>query len=363
MATIVKRDSGHWKAVIRLPRFGVRLRTKTFRLRADAEAWARQTEDRIQRGVWRDTSEAERTSLRDALTRYEKEVTPRKRSAVSEASMLRIIHEDAGPLLDRGLSRIDGGDLAGLRDKWKRDGVKPSTTRRRMALLSHLFTIARKEWRMSGLLNPVRDVTLPPVRDARSRRISDSELNAIITASGSRELPAFVRLLQESAMRRGELHALRWQHVNLRDATAFLPATKNGTSRTVPLSPGAVAILKKLPRRVDGRVFGIGVNAFTKAFGRAVKRARAHYEAECIEKRSKPDPAFLIDVRMHDERHEATTRLARTFGVLDLRSITGHKDLRMLARYYNPDPKELAKRMRGKGNKLGETSSAANQDA
>lgn len=52
---------------------------------------------------------------------------------------------------------------------------------------------------------------------------------------------------------------------------------------------------------------------------------------------------------MHDERREATARLAKTFGMLDLRSITGHKDLRMLARYYNPDPKELAKRMHSAG--------------
>jgi len=349
MATIVKRDSGHWKAIIRLPRFGVRLRAKTFRLRADAEAWARQTEDQIQRGVWRDTSTAERTTLRSALARYESEVTPSKRSAESEASLLAIIRADAGELLDRGLSRIDGGDLAKLRDKWKRDGVKASTIRRRMALLSHLFTVARKEWKMAGLLNPVRDVTLPPVRDARSRRISDVELGAIIAATESRELPTFARLLEETAMRRGELHALRWENIDLRDATAFLPETKNGNARTVPLSPAAVVLLKKMPRRLDGRVFGITANAFTKAFGRAVKRARERYEAECKEKRTKPSLGFLVDVRLHDERHEATTRLAKTFGTLDLRSITGHKDLRMLARYYNPDPKELAKRMRAAG--------------
>ena len=347
MATIVRRDSGHWKAVIRLPRFGVRLKAKTFRLRADAEAWARKLESEIQRGAWKDNTAAERCTLRDALDRYETEVTPGKLSAYSEASVLRIIRADAGPLLDRSLPRIDGAELASLRDKWKRDGVKPATIRRRMALLSHLFTVARKEWKMSGLHNPARDVTLPPVRDARTRRIDDRELAAIIAATGSRELPDFVRLLQESAMRRGELHSLRWKNVNLRDTTAFLPKTKNGTSRTVPLSPGAVAILKKLPRRIDGRVFGMGVNAFTKAFGRAVRRARARYEAECAEKRVKPDPGFLVDVRLHDERHEATTRLAQTFGMLDLRSITGHKDPRMLARYYNPDPKELAKRMRG----------------
>jgi len=346
MATLVRRDSGHWKAVIRLPRFGVRFKTKTFRLRVDAEAWARKLESEIQRGAWRDTTAAERCSLADALDRYETEVTPHKRSADSEVSLLAIIRADAGTLLDTALPRIDGGDLAKVRDKWKRDGVKPATIKRRMALLSHLFTVARKEWKMKGLHNPVRDVTLPPVRDARSRRIDTKELTAIIAATGSRGLPDFLRLLQETAMRRGELHSLRWQNVNLRDATAFLPATKNGTSRTVPLSPAAVAILKKMPRRIEGRVFGGSVNAMTKAFGRAVRRARELYEAECKAKRAKPDPAFLVDVRLHDERHEATTRLAKTFGVLDLRSITGHKDLRMLARYYNPDPKELAKRMR-----------------
>lgn len=62
---------------------------------------------------------------------------------------------------------------------------------------------------MSGLLNLARDMTLPKVRDARSRRVTDAELDAIIAATGSPELPAFVRLLQETAMYRGELHALR----------------------------------------------------------------------------------------------------------------------------------------------------------
>jgi len=300
-----------YKAIIRRASLGMPLLTKTFTSEDDAAAWARKTESEIERGVWRDTSTAERTTLGTALARYESEVTPGKRSADSETSILRIIRQDAGELLNRGLMRIDGGDLANLRDKWKHDGVKPATIKRRMALLSHLFTVARKEWKMQGLHNPARDVTLPPVRDARSRRISDAELEAIIANTGSRELPAFVRMLEETAMRRGELHDLQWKNIDLRDATAFLPKTKNGTDRTVPLSPAAVALLRKMPRRLDGRVFGITANAFTKAFGRAVRRARKCYEAECKRTQAKPDPAFLVDVRLHDERHEATTRLAR----------------------------------------------------
>jgi integrase len=41
-------------------------------------------------------------------------------------------------------------------------------------------------------------------------------------------------------MRRGELLSLRWEHVDLQARTAFLPDTKNGDSRTVPLSSSAL---------------------------------------------------------------------------------------------------------------------------
>jgi integrase len=52
-----------------------------------------------------------------------------------------------------------------------------------------------------------------------------------------------VQLALETAMRRGELLAMEWKHINLEAQTVFLPMTKNGTSRTVPLSTKAVEIL------------------------------------------------------------------------------------------------------------------------
>jgi integrase len=56
-------------------------------------------------------------------------------------------------------------------------------------------------------------------------------------------------------MRRGELLSLRWSDVDLRRRTAYLPSTKNGEARTVPLSTRAVAVLEALPESLDGRVF------------------------------------------------------------------------------------------------------------
>ncbi len=132
-------------------------------------------------------------------------------------------------------------------------------------------------------------------------------------------------------MRRGELCELRWEHVDLKDpneATAHLPHTKNGFLRDVLLSNRAVDMLHALPRRLDGRVFGLRPDSVTQAFARATARAG------------------IEGVRIHDLRHEATSRLFErgVFDSMEVASITGHKDLRMLKRYYHPRAKDLAKK-------------------
>jgi len=58
-----------------------------------------------------------------------------------------------------------------------------------------------------------------------------------------------------------------------------------------------------------------------------------------------PAQNFLVDLRFHDLRHEATSLLAAIFPMHELAKITGHKDPRMLMRYYHPKAEELAKRL------------------
>lgn len=361
MATIVKlkyktgtgtsRSKAKYKAIVRRASLGVPLVTKTFTTEDDAAAWGRRTESEIERGLWLDTGQATSTRLRDALDRYQKEVTPRKRSAASESSALHIIREDAGALgmLDTTLPRLTGADFARLRDRWKRDGVKPSTIRRRLAVLSHLYTIARKEWRMIGLHNPVGDVALPQIADARSRRTSNEEVAAVCNATESKELEDFLRLALATTMRRGELHALRWENVNLGERTAWLPpdVTKTQKGRKVPLSTAAVSVLKDIGARKSGPVFHYDAHTYTRAWRRAVTRARGQYVADCEERGIEPDPQFLVDAKLHDLRHEGASRYAEKnkFNTLELAAITGHQDLRMLKRYVHPDARELAKRM------------------
>ena len=54
----------------------------------------------------------------------------------------------------------------------------------------------------------------------------------------------------------------------------------------------------------------------------------------------------LKDLHFHDLRHEAASRLAEKLSnILELSSVTGHKDIRMLKRYYHPRAEELAKKL------------------
>jgi integrase len=78
---------------------------------------------------------------------------------------------------------------------------------------------------------------------------------------------------------------------------------------------------------------------------RAVGRARKLYLDECKTAGQRPDGSFLTDLRFHDLRHEATSRLASIFPMHELTKITGHKDPRMLMRYYHPRAENLAKRL------------------
>jgi integrase len=129
-------------------------------------------------------------------------------------------------------------------------------------------------------------------------------------------------------MRRSEILELRWERIDLTHQTAFLPDTKNGTPRTVPLSTAAVKVLRSLPRNISGVVFPVHYFTFEVAFKKAVRRAG------------------LLDFHFHDLRHTAITAMAEKLpNLIELSAVTGHKSLAMLKRYYHPDISDLAKKL------------------
>jgi hypothetical protein len=98
------------------------------------------------------SAEAESTTFTEALDRYEREIASNKRGAVREKSLIRMLRDSS--LAQRSLAAIRRADVAKLRDEWC-ETHSPATVVRRLALISHLFTIARKEWGLESLSNPV----------------------------------------------------------------------------------------------------------------------------------------------------------------------------------------------------------------
>ncbi len=90
--------------------------------------------------------------------------------------------------------------------------------------------------------------------------------------------------------------------------------TKNGTSRTVPLSREAMRIIGLMSNK-EGQVFGLAPDRIAVLFMRLVQNAA------------------IDDLHFHDSRHKAVTRLARKLSVLELARVIGHKNLSQLMTY------------------------------
>ena len=267
-----------------------------------------------------------------------------KSAPVAKYHLARL-REDLGHL---SLAGLTPPALAAWRDA-RLKHVMPATVSRELATLGGALSWARKELALA-FENPIPLIRRPTQGRARDRRLEGDEDQRLIEAlgdhasevKGAKRAGAYrvgsrnpmmlplVRLALETAMRQGELLALRWEHVNLKARTAYLEDTKNGESRTVPLSSRAIAVLKSLlgASKAEGRVFPMTAAAVQLAWKRACRRAG------------------IDGLHFHDLRHEATSRLAeRLPNLVELAAVTGHKDLRMLKRYYHPRATDLAKKL------------------
>lgn len=340
-----------WQAIVK--RKGYPLQSKTWNTRKEAEAWARQIESEMDRGVFVSRVEAERVTLSELIERYREDELPNKRG------------KGIGPALNSLEAKLGKYSLAALSSKLITDyrkkrllSVSADTVRKEINLLSKLIDLAGKEWGLPLPANPCAMVSRPAPGKARERRLQAGE-KAYVLAACEPHVALLARFALETAARLGELLALQWSDVGLQRRVILLRGidgrgTKNDDAvRAVPLSPTAVSVLdelsEKLPRSIDGRVFywWKASDSFSKTWVRAVARARALYVADCEKAGKEPEPAFLIDLRFHDLRHEATSRLFEkgVFDSMEVASITGHKTLQMLKRYTHLRAEDLAKKL------------------
>lgn len=324
MATIEQRPNGTWRTKIR--KKGYPALSASFDTKAEAQRWASEIEGDMSRKRFVDTREADSTSLKDALERYAREVSSQKKGERQEKTRIKVWSESRYGSMS--LAEIRSSDLAEYRDTRLKEGMSTNTIRLSLALISHLYTVAIKDWGIEGLTNPVAKLRMPKGSRERDRRPSSKELEKVIIEAGKihAEMPVIIEFAVETAMRRGELLTLRREHI--KGKHAVLEDTKNGTRRLVPLSMRARALLDSLPARIDGKVFSLATHSVSVYFLRACREAK------------------ITDLHFHDLRHEGTSRLfEKGLSIMEAASITGHKTMSMLKRYTHLCPDSLADKL------------------
>ncbi|KTR98644.1 site-specific integrase [Pantoea dispersa] len=262
-------------------------------------------------------------TLSKALDKYCRVVSVHKRGHLQEFYRINVLKRST--IADKNMDEITSVDIATYRDGRlatvsDRTGrpVSANTVRLEMALLSALYNLARIEWG-TCTHNPVEHVRKPQASSGRTRRLTSLEERRIRRALRARnaELSMIFTLALETAMRQGEILALRWEHVDLNLGIAHLPMTKNGTPRDVPLSYKARQALGACTGALSGPVFSYTSNGFKSAW------------------RSILAGLGIKDLHFHDLRHEAVSRLFElgTLNVMEVAAISGHKSLNMLKRY------------------------------
>lgn len=331
MATIIK-NGNKYRAQVR--KKGI-YKTATFSTRTEANRWAYVIEAQIDAGEYNTTPNILFSELID---KYLKEVTPTKRGQREERfRLLRIARSSLGSVALPELSKEHFRQWQNQRLK----EVQEVSVARERATLSALMTKALEwDYLKENPLKTLEKVKTPP---ARTRRYSENEIDTLVFVSGynpkqppllmQNRVGAAILFAIETAMRAGEITGLKWEHVNFAQRTAFLPKTKNGHPRTVPLTTKAVEILKHLEQLEpdkENSVFQLTSRSLDAIFRKLKRKANLH-EA---------------DLHFHDTRREALTRLAKYLSPMELAKVSGHRDLSILQNtYYNPDISELVSKL------------------
>jgi integrase/predicted RNase H-like HicB family nuclease len=284
--------------------------------------------------------------LKTALARYQKSISILKKGY--EQEKYRISQVSNSPLGTMNLRSIDSHHIATYRDQRlqqlnKKTGkaISPSTVRLEMSLLSNFFDIARIVWGVRKD-NPVKNVRKPKPAPGRTRRLTPREERKIMRYCydyKNQELIAIIELALETAMRQGEILGLQWQNIDFFKRVAHLPDTKNGTSRDVPLSVKAKNTLLGLENRMQGNAFKLTSRGLKSAWRQMMLKLE------------------IEDLRFHDLRHEAVSRLFElsTLDMMEVAAISGHKSLSMLKRYTHLKAQTLVKKLDGNRNKSTQT--------
>jgi len=302
MAYIRKR-SGKWQSVVRC--VGYPSRTQTFSLKSDAISWGKQMELDLQRDL-HNLKKVEYPTLKECLERYRDEIIISKRSKEMESRLVKYILTEG--FVNFKLNKVDSSMIASYRDRSLKS-LKSSSVNRRLAIISHLYSIALKEWGYN-INNPVLNIRRPVNPEPRDRRFTKEELHKLLRGNrADPQMKFIIELALETGLRRSEIANIKPEHIN----GAMLRVVKAKVKpRTIPLSKRAVQLLQ------DNMPIRKSANAILMMWKRLMK----FYKIE--------------DAHFHDLRHESICRLFtdKKLSVPEVQVISGHLEPRTLLKVY-----------------------------
>jgi len=313
MATFYKR-MGKWGVWIR--RSFHKPIHKTFASKQDAQRWARETERLIEVGQFVDLSEANKTTLKELLERYEREVSSKKRSTADKYLIKNIMRHE---IVSKVLAHISTTDVAKFRDA-RLETVTGSSVNRELSILSDCIKRAINEWGCYIRENPVKANLRCKENNRRNRRLEPGEYDKLMSSCKSNR--AFwcpvIDFAIHTGMRRGELLRITWDMVQWDRKFIRIPAkiTKTNRDRNVPLQPHAINILQSIPRSVTGKIFPIGIKNFERSWRAICKRAN------------------VTGLRFHDLKREAVSRLfEKGLSVSEVQTFVGNSFVNIVSLY------------------------------
>lgn len=336
MATIT-RSRDKWRAQIR--RVGTKSISKTFATKAEAQAWARQTETDMDRGAHRPVAAI---TLGTVIAEYRELRETSGREVGDTSSEHYMLKTMARWLGDKPAEQLEVGDLVQYAKDRKREGAGPYTVNME---ISKLGTILRH---MGAVLNlRIPDVVgqARPVLShfkliggggKRERRPTADELDRICdwlaeqtTSPTKQRMPDLIRLTAILGLRRGEGCRITWADLDADRRLVLVrdrkdPRNKAGNDQWVPLIGDALAIIQRQPKD-SARIFPLHPQTVSKAFTEACRELS------------------IPDLHFHDLRHEAASALSEAgWSGHEIRVVTGHKASAHLDRYVNLDPAKVA---------------------
>ncbi len=209
----------------------------------------------------------------------------------------------------------------------------PATCNRELGVLKRLLNKA-VAWGMAPS-NLARGVKPLPEPKGRTRFLSVEKARKLMECSAAHLRPIIMTAL-ETGMRRGELIRLRWEDIDPKNRTIFIPHSKNGRSRYVPMSERLRAVLGRMPRRLSTIYVFTGKPKIGRP-GQPFFDVRTSFESACTR-------AGIENFHFHDLRHTAASHMVMK-GV-DLKTvgdILGHKTAAITERYAHLSPEHKLK--------------------